>query len=39
MMNYVPNGRRWLGRPLKIPLDKARTGLLDLTCDDKELYL
>ena len=38
MLNYVPNGRRWLGRPLKRLLDKAKTGLLGLIFYDKELY-
>jgi len=38
MLNYVPNGRRRLGTPLKRLLYKAKTGLLGLICDDKELY-
>jgi hypothetical protein len=27
MLNYKPNGRKQLGRPLKSALDKAETGL------------
>ena len=33
MLNYGPNGRRQLGRPLKRPLEEAETGPLNLTPD------
>jgi len=34
MLNYGPNGRRKLGRPLKRLLDEAETGTLSLTRDE-----
>jgi len=33
MLNYGPNGRIQLGRPLKRLLDEAETGALSLTRD------